>query len=122
MTNWKTNLGGAIAVTGTSLIGIGVLTQLTQLSPDVALPHSVLTGMWYVALDGFILSAIGKGVTALFAADASQVDKIAQTVDKMNALGTDPGLPPTSNENNLTPEAAQPKQSPEPSGAIEPKP
>lgn len=71
-------MGGAISVTGTSLIGIGVLTQLTQLSPDTSsmLTHKQLVVMWYVALVGFVLSAVGKGVTALFAADAAQVKDI----------------------------------------------
>ena len=72
MTNWRTNLGGAVSVTGTTLIGVGLLTQLSQLSPNTAnvlTPHQ-LAAMWYVALTGFVLSAIGKGLTALFAADA----------------------------------------------------
>ncbi len=83
MTNWRTNLGGAISITGTSLIGIGVLTQLTQLSPDAAsmLSPAVYKLMWIVALIGFVLSAIGKGVTALFAADAKSVKDIQAQIN-----------------------------------------
>jgi len=74
MNNWRTNLGGAISVTGTGLIGIGVLSQLSQLSPKTQmLSPAQLTVMWYVALAGFVMSCIGKGVTALFSADAKTV-------------------------------------------------
>lgn len=83
--NWRTNLGGAISVTGTSLIGIGVLPQLTQLSPNTSstlTPHQ-LAALWYVALAGFILSGIGKGVTALFAADAAQLKSVQAQLDEV---------------------------------------
>lgn len=80
---------------GTSLIGIGTLTQLTQLSPTTNVPPKLLTLMWYVAAGGFILSATGKGITALFAADAStvndvasKVQTVAQAVDTINQTGT----------------------------------
>jgi len=93
----KTNLGGAISVTGTSLIGIGVLTQLSQLSPttNVLSPHQ-LAALWYVALAGFIISGIGKGLTAYFSADASEVkdvakktETVAKAVATINQTGTD---------------------------------
>ena len=92
MTNWKTNLGGAVSVTGTTLIGVGLLAQLTQLSPNSAVlsPHQ-LAAMWYVALVGFVLSAIGKGVTALFAADAAVVQKLT---DQVNANTANIQAPP----------------------------
>ena len=80
MTNWRTNLGGAISVTGTTLIGVGVLGNLGE---DKT--HATL--LWWIALIGFILSAVGKGVTSLFAADASQVKNIAAAVDKINQSG-----------------------------------
>ena len=85
MTNWKTNLGGAVSVTGTTLIGVGLLTQLTQLSPNTAtiLSAHQLAAMWYVALTGFVLSALGKGLTSLFAADASA---LKQVVEQTNAI------------------------------------
>ncbi len=77
--NWRTNLGGAISVTGTGLIGIGVLSQLSQLSPKTqVLSPEQLAVMWYVALSGFVLSCVGKGVTALFAADAKALDQTKQ--------------------------------------------
>lgn len=39
---------------------------------------------------------IGKGVTAFFAADAATVNNVAAAVDKINALGSDPGSPPSA--------------------------
>lgn len=91
----KTNLGGAISVTGTTLIGIGVLTQLTQFNTatNVLSAHQ-LAAMWYVALAGFILSAIGKGVTAYFSADASDVDDISKTVNNIQSSNQTPHQPP----------------------------
>ena len=85
MTNWRTNLGGAISVTGTLLISVGTLTQLTQLSPNTStlLNPNQLAAMWYVALAGFVLSAIGKGFTALFSADARV---LKQVVEQSNAV------------------------------------
>ena len=45
--HWQTNLGGAVSVTGTTLIGVGVLAQLTQVAPENALlTTSHLTLMW----------------------------------------------------------------------------
>lgn len=86
--NWRTNLGGAIGVTGTGLIGIGVLTQLSQLSPKTnMLSDNQLAAMWYVALAGFILSCVGRGITALFAADAKQLEiNHQQTVAAINEI------------------------------------
>lgn len=69
--NWRTNLGGAISVLGTSLIGIGIVPQLA------GAPSKVL--LW-VTVVGFILSAVGKFVTALFAADAKVVGELAKAV------------------------------------------
>jgi len=83
MTNWRTNLGGAISVTGTLLISVGTLTQLTQLSLNTytLLSPNQLAAMWYVALAGFVLSALGKGFTALFAADSTEVARIKNQVN-----------------------------------------
>lgn len=96
MQNWKTNIGGAVSVTGTTLIGVGVLGNLN------AGTHS--TVLWYIALVGFILSAIGKGLTAVFAADAStvktiaaNVQTVAQAVDQINKGGTDFMAKPVAN-------------------------
>lgn len=83
MKNWRTNLGGAIAITGTTLIGIGVLPQLTQLSPNSnALTTHQLAVLWYVAVVGFVLSALGKGITALFAADAASVKNLQSQINQ----------------------------------------
>ena len=86
--HWQTNLGGAISVTGTSLIAVGVLGNLTSG------PHSNL--LWYMALAGFIFSAVGKGITALFAADAGTVNNIAAAVDQINQQGASPLAPPAA--------------------------
>ena len=72
MSHWKTNLGGAVSVLGTSLIGVGVLGNISSGA------HSSV--LWYVALAGFILSAVGKFFTALFAADASTVKDLTTRV------------------------------------------
>lgn len=79
MNNWRTNLGGALSVTGTTLIGVGVLGNLSNNL------HSAI--LWYVALAGFVLSAAGKGLTSLFAADAKTVNNVAAAVDKVNQEG-----------------------------------
>jgi uncharacterized membrane protein len=83
----KTNLGGALAVTGTALIGVGIVPQL------VGLPSKWLS---ILAVVGFVLSAVGKGVTAYFSADAadvsevaSKVETVAKAVDTINQTGTD---------------------------------
>ena len=89
--NWQTNLGGAISVTGTALIGIGVITTQT------GAPSKVIV---IITVVGFVLSAVGKGLTALFAADAKTVANVAAAVDKINALGSDPGSPPAVTPTN----------------------
>ena len=76
MKNYRTNIGGAISVLGTSLIGFGVLPQLS------GAPSKLLT---WTAFAGFILSAIGKAVTALFAADAAHVDTLSAQVAENTA-------------------------------------
>jgi hypothetical protein len=74
--NMRTNIGGAVSVTGTTLIGVGVLGNLGGSNA-----HSSL--LWWIALVGFVLSAIGKGLTALFAADASQLKSVAADVEDL---------------------------------------
>lgn len=75
MSHWKTNIGGAVSVLGTSLIGVGVLGNISGGA------HSGV--LWYVALVGFILSGLGKFFTALFAADASQVKDLSARVSNV---------------------------------------
>lgn len=78
--NWRTNLGGAISIIGAALLGIGVLPQLAQLSPDAKIQMSATqySLLWYAAFAGVVLGAIGKGLTALFAADAAAL-KVVQS-------------------------------------------
>jgi hypothetical protein len=91
MTNWKTNLGGAVSVLGTSLIGIGLVPQVG------GTPSKFLT---YTAVVGFILSALGKSLTALFAADASTVKSIAAAVDQINQQGASQSAAPATTKQN----------------------
>lgn len=79
MTNWRTNLGGALGVLGTTLIGIGVVPQLS------GTPSKFLT---YTAIAGFFISAAGKFFHALFSADAKTVTDLAQNIAGQSA---DPG-------------------------------
>lgn len=79
---------------GGALSGTGILTVLAQTMPgNIQIPPAIIQAAWWVAFAGVILGVIGKAWTAFFAADAATVNNVAQTVDKMNALGTDPGLP-----------------------------
>ena len=80
MKNWKTNLGGAISITGTSLLGVGLLV-----SPDSLTP----TELKGFILAGLICSALGKGVTALFAADATQVKALTERVTEVEETKKD---------------------------------
>jgi len=111
----KTNLGGAIAVTGTTLIGIGVLTQLAQFAPNTNVPPGLLSAMWYVALAGFIISAIGKGVTAYFSADSKDVEAIQRQISAVPAAidsGNTEQLKKTVAENASAPNTPQPLPTP----------
>lgn len=94
----KTNLGGAIAVTGTSLIAVGLVPQLA------GLPSKYLT---IIVVIGFVLSAVGKGMTSYFAADAkdvtevsAKVDNVAKAVDTINQTGTDATAKPSAQTQN----------------------
>lgn len=81
-------------VLGTTLTGVGVLTQLSQFSSAVVIPPAVLGFMWYVALVGFIIGAVGKFFTAYFAADNADVAAVAKTVDTINQAGPSPDAAP----------------------------
>jgi hypothetical protein len=83
MKNWRTNLGGALGALGTTLVGVGVVPQLNG-----GTPSKFLT---YVSVAGFVISAFGKFFTALFAADAATVTRLADTV--ANGNGNHPPEP-----------------------------
>ncbi len=91
--HWKTNLGGAIAITGTALIGVGIVPQIGGSSYSQFLT--------ILAIIGFVMSAVGKGVAALFAADARMVNNIAAAVDQINKLGADPKAAPSASTPRL---------------------
>lgn len=77
MQNWRTNIGGALGALGSTLVGVGVVPQLG------GTPNKFLT---YVAVAGFFISASGKFFTALFAADARQLQDLKQQVDSNTAF------------------------------------
>lgn len=79
MKHWQTNLGGAISITGSALLAVGILPQLGGSS----LADSHGEALWWITVAGFILTAIGKGMTALFAADASKLAQLASRVDNI---------------------------------------
>ena len=97
--HWQTNLGGAIGIVGTSLIGIGIVPQLS------GVPSKFLT---YTAIAGFILSALGRGLTALFAADASTVNNVASAVDRINLQGSNVFAKPALDTQPPVPDAFKP--------------
>jgi len=71
--NWRTNLGGAVSTFGTALVGVGLVPQL------VGAPSKVLT---YLCVAGFVCEALGKSLTALFAADARVVNCLREQVNQ----------------------------------------
>ena len=62
--SWKTTIGGAFVALGTTLMGIGVVPQLS------GEPNKTLSA---IALVGFVVSAIGQFFAHLFAADQTSV-------------------------------------------------
>ena len=92
-THWQTNIGGAVGTIGTVLLGVGLVPQL------MGLPSKWLTG---ILVAGLICSALGKGLTALFAADATVVNNVAAAVDKINQQGTDSSSAPAVTTVNKT--------------------
>lgn len=84
-TNWRTNLGGGIGTIGTTLLTVGVVPQL------LGLPYKV---QGYIALAGFILTAVGKGLTAWFAADAKEMANLSAVVTQhATAINAVPNAP-----------------------------
>lgn len=61
MNNWKSNLGNALGASGSMMVGIGVVPQVTGASSHI------LTN---VALVGFFMNVVGTFFTHLFAQDA----------------------------------------------------
>ena len=95
--HWQTTLGGFLSSTGKGLAGIGMLMQLTQLSPTSnVLTPAMLAVLWYVALVGVVMGIVGTQLTAWFAADATTVNNIAAAVDQINQQGTSPAAPPAA--------------------------
>ncbi len=79
MKNWRTTISAAVTVTGTALVGVGGLTQLNQLNPNSkGMSDSQMVVMWYIMAAGFVLSAVGKGLGLLFAADATVLKDVVQ--------------------------------------------
>lgn len=81
MTNWRTNLGGALGALGSTLVGVGVVPQLS------GTPNKTLT---VIATIGFVISASGKFFTALFAADAkASAQAVADLQNQISAVKND---------------------------------
>ena len=72
MKSWKTTLGGALGAFGKTLVGIGVVPQLS------GTPSLLLT---YITVAGFILEAVGDFIGHLFSADTQQVQKMQKQID-----------------------------------------
>ena len=72
MKNWRTSLGGAIGVFGTTLIGAGVLFHVVE--EDVAYKKVIFMTVFI----GVLLSAAGKAICAFSAADAKELAKLQQ--------------------------------------------
>lgn len=101
MASWRTNLGGAISTLATALTGTGVLGLHSG--------YNHTNVMWWTAFSGFVLSGVGKAITALFAADAADVRNLrAQTA---TAISTGDVTPLTA---NIKPLNGKPPQPPPP--------
>ena len=86
MKSWRTTISAAVTVTGSALVGIGGLTQLNQLNPNSkGITDTQMVVMWYIMAAGFVLSAVGKGLGLLFAADSSTLKQVAE---QTNAIAT----------------------------------
>lgn len=72
MSNWRTNIGGAIGAMASGLTGVGVLGQFASTE------HKEL--LFWMAVLGFVSSAVGKCLTALFAADARELKRVSDAV------------------------------------------
>jgi hypothetical protein len=70
-TSWKSTIGGAFSATGTAMIGIGVVPQLT------GAPSRLLS---VVAIAGFFFTMIGTFLGHLFAADATAVKAVTDSL------------------------------------------
>ena len=71
VSNYKSTIGGAFSALGTTLMGIGIIPQLA------GTPNKVLL---YVAIAGFVCTAIGQFLGHLFAADAKTVRDLSEQV------------------------------------------
>jgi len=71
--NYKSTIGGAFSALGTTLIGVGVVPQLS------GVPNKFLT---YVAVAGFLFTAIGQFLGHLFAADAATLRALSTQVNE----------------------------------------
>jgi len=78
--NWRTSLGGAIGVFGTTMIGAPVVWMASQSCPK-----------WVAvaAFIGVVLSAAGRAVTAFYAADAKELERLKSCLPEMRKPATD---------------------------------
>lgn len=78
--NWRTSLGGAIGIFGTSLIGVGLCYHFKD---DPVLYWTIFAGV--------ILTGIGKAWAALSAADAKVVASLQKSFDTDHLTKSGPG-------------------------------
>lgn len=112
MTNSKTSYAGAITVLGTALMGVGIIPQLE------GAPRVVLS---YIAVTGFVLTALGQALGHLWAADAQTLKDVATEVRANTAavieLQSD-GEPATSSANDNSPSKPVSPASPLPGNTV----
>ena len=72
----KTTIGGAFSALGTTMMGVGVVPQLA------GSPSKMLTG---IAIAGFVCNGIGAFLAHLFAADAKDLQTVADYAQQTRA-------------------------------------
>ena len=73
MKSWKTTLGGALSTLGTTLMGIGIVPQLS------GAPSELLS---ILAIIGFVLNGVGGFFSKLWAADHDTMVEMAKAMKK----------------------------------------
>jgi hypothetical protein len=72
LSDYKTTIGGAFSALGTTLVGVGVVPQLSGGSNEL---------LTHIAIVGFFCTAIGQFLGHLFAADSKTVRDLSEQVD-----------------------------------------
>lgn len=91
MTNYKTTVGGAVSSLGTGLIGMSIVPQLAGMKSNWLLGITVA---------GYVINLLGKFLTALFAADASTLQAVADQTNANTAAIASTATPTVTNDPN----------------------